>query len=109
MRAWDKAEAYFVLLFEQEIPSVLARIKLCDIFNTQPQKIREVTFAQVNLIDIYNLITEDSYLMKILALLLTVGNICNAEHKERQRADGFDIEFLTQVSSLKDNNKRSIL
>jgi len=46
--------------------------------------------------------------LKVLGMILAVGNVLNASTAKGQ-ADGFDLPVLGKVASVKDNNGKSLL
>lgn len=48
------------------------------------------------------------HVKKLLSCILTLGNILNAKDSKLNRADGFDLKFLTLFASKKDGHKNSV-
>jgi len=49
------------------------------------------------------------YIMKILAMALSIGNILNGGDKNKGQADGFDMSVLSKLTAIKDNTGQSML
>ena len=73
------------------------------------EKCKKAFFVQDQLDEKYKVIMKDKYLMEMLKTLLAIGNICNAGDSKTERADGFDLEFFTKLTTIKDNSKKKTL
>ena len=103
---WDKGEKYLVEV--NKIPN--AKIKLniwsmiLDFDEAYPSVVESFSYMQ----DACKEIKDNSYFKKILATALTIGNILNGGTVKGQ-ADGFALDLLPKLSSIKDNNNHTIL
>ena len=96
-------------MLELGIPNLLNRITLYDIWQQLPTKLPKLEEKQEALNDVYTQLMNSQYLLKILGMILGIGNIVNANLKDRNRADGFELEMLTKVTGVRNNEKQSLL
>ena len=103
---WDKGEKYLIEV--NKIPN--AKIKLniwsmiLDFDEAYPAVVESFSYMQ----DACKEIKENKYFKKILASALTIGNILNGGTVKGQ-ADGFALDLLPKLSSIKDNNNHTVL
>ena len=103
---WDKGEKYLVEV--NKIPN--AKIKLniwsmiLDFDESYPSVVESFSYMQ----DACKEIKDNSNFKKILATALTIGNILNGGTVKGQ-ADGFALDLLPKLSSIKDNNNHTVL
>jgi hypothetical protein len=103
---WDKGEKY--LIEANAIPN--AKLKL-SIWSTILDFIEhypgiEESFAYMQ--DACKEIKENIHLKNVLSVILTIGNILNGGTQKGQ-ADGFSLDLLPKLASIKDNNNKSVL
>lgn len=102
---WDFAEEYVISL--KDIKAIKLKcqvIKFCleyaeqEEFFLEPLEKFEAAFKELS---------ESKILKDSLAVILSLGNILNGGHKTRGQADGFQIEGMIKIITIKDANNRS--
>jgi len=102
---WDFAEDYVIQLRElKNIKLKCEVIKFCleykeqEDFFFEPLEKFEAAFKEFNACKI---------LKDAISIILTLGNILNGGHKTKGQADGFAIEGITKIVTIKDVNNKS--
>lgn len=102
---WDFAESYVIQL--RDINNIKLKcevLKFCldygeqEEFYLEPLNKFEEAFKELS---------DCKILKDTLAVILTIGNILNGGHKTRGQADGFAIEGMTKIITIKDTNNKS--
>lgn len=62
-----------------------------------------------NIMNAYKQIETNKYLLKIVGMTLSIGNILNGGDPKKGQADGFDLPVLGKLVSMKDNTNKTLL
>lgn len=102
---WDFAEDYIINLREVDnIKTKCEVLKYCLEYSEQEEFYLE---PLEHIEEAFKEIEESKVLKEGLSVILTLGNILNGGHKTRGQADGFAIEGVTKIVSVKDVNNKS--
>ena len=104
---WDKCETFLIELYNINFSK--EKLKLWEnLIN-----FNEIFDLLNNQLNYYNLSCDEIKNNKIfnesLNYILTIGNIMNADSNSNGRADGFNLDLLTKLNDIKDNNGKSLL
>lgn len=103
----DQVESYVLMLLD--LPFVRARLQCWDFINNFGERLSTLNTPLGTLeLACHELLNSQS-VRQLLALTLTVGNYLNSGSSLRDRADGFNLEVLEQMSSLQDSSKKGTL
>ena len=102
---WDFAEDYVICLKDiKNITTKLEVIRFCLEYSEQKEFFLE---PLVKFETAFKNFDECTVIKNSLAIILTLGNILNGGNKTRGQADGFAIEGMSKIVSIKDVNNKS--
>ena len=104
---WDKIESYFIDL--EKLPKTKNRIVIL-LFKLGFEHKHESIFKEIQqFLGAFTSIMENKKFLKILGSALRFGNCLNAGNKTRGQADGFALDNLFLIRSIKDSEGKPIL
>eukprot|EP00931_Biecheleriopsis_adriatica_P037871 TRINITY_DN2171_c0_g1_i1.p1 TRINITY_DN2171_c0_g1~~TRINITY_DN2171_c0_g1_i1.p1 ORF type:complete len:1060 (+),score=245.24 TRINITY_DN2171_c0_g1_i1:76-3255(+) len=95
---WDVAEDFVLKL--SKVPSYMLRLQVWSFENCFEERFEIFHSAVIDVKDACHALRDSCRVQKLLGLALSVGNYLNAG-TSRGRADGFSVEVLTQMRTLK--------
>ena len=104
---WERNEEYLLKL--THIQSCKIKLAILDLYYIYPENKTGVQDAYLLYSEAIKEISESKELFKILSILLRFGNVMNAGTKVKERADGFSMDLLEKLGTIKSNSGKNIL